>query len=144
MKMKKKKISRQIDNELTGGIRVMLEVGADLVGELSHLPDEDAIEAEIHRLWKLHCREVTKHFIEKFPGTRPELWWRHNTPGGAGRPIVRPSNGTTEDTIRFQEERRVADLRFLLQHKLLTKKEQALIVAEDRQRAELLAAGDEE
>lgn len=121
----RRKTPRQPDAVLTPGMCFVLETGSDLVGEFLHLILSEAqLERKLEELWRVHHREVLAHWIKKFPGTRPHLWWKYSTPCGAGRPVVRPANGTIEDQVRFHQERQVADLRFLIFHKLLTRAEE--------------------
>lgn len=136
----RRKTPRQPDVALTPGLRFVLEIGADMLGEFRELDLTEAqLEKKLEELWRVHHREVLAQWIKKNPGTRPALWWRYSTPTGAGRPIVRPANGSPEDARRFHEERTVADLRFLISHKLLTRGEEREILAQEKSRNKLLA-----
>jgi hypothetical protein len=113
--------------ELTPGIRTCLRMGCDMLGEFPGL-EEDEVEKKLDELWKVFGKQVATDYIKEFPGERPDLWWKHDAPG-AGRPIVRPKSGTTEDSVRFAKERKVADIAFLIRHKLLSRAEQSALEA---------------
>lgn len=114
-------LKANLQNKLTPGLRACLSLGADMTGEFPKLSEEQ-LEDYLRSLWPVHRKEVLAHWIERFPGTRPRLWWEMDAP--AGRPIIRPSNGTEEDCIREGRERQVAEIAFLLRHKLLSRAEQ--------------------
>jgi hypothetical protein len=104
------------------GIAVLL---LRMNGEVAGRKTVDELVADGPELWKRFREEALASCIERFPGTRPELWWKENGP----RPEV------PGDDAR---ERVIADLRFLRERKYISPEEDERVVTFWRRRGQQL------
>jgi hypothetical protein len=136
--------------KLTPAVRTILSTGIDFFGDLDDLMPFDRWglhkSRELHESpaamkflreqWRLHKFAVLEWHIAREPGTRPWAFFEFGD-APAPRPFVRPSSGTCEDSVRYHNERKIADIKFLIEHGLLSKAEEKAIVAEARDEATL-------
>ncbi len=117
--------------ELTQEIKSLFKFGyADTFGYFyqSVFTTEEEQAAEHDRLWKLFGKKYLPEYIKKFPGQRPDAWWRNDAPS-PGRPIVPPWDGISRP--HDYSDREHAGLKFLIQHHLLGKQEEEAIAARE-------------
>lgn len=123
---RRRRVQIRPGSALTAGVRLVLELGDDIVGEFDITGDE--LDQHLARLWKQHRKEVLAGFIVKFPGERPELWWEHDAP--EPRPPLGPfESGSFESYEKARHNRRIKEIAVLVRHGLLTREEQAALEA---------------
>ena len=141
---KRRKTPRQGGMMLTQEIRTCLEMGHDRLSGLFYGQklSEEEVEKRMDALWKIHGAAVTRRFIEQFPGQRPRLWWKHDSP--EPRPLLRPANGFAEAWAAARKQQRIEEQALLIRHDLLSVEEQAAIKKEATEEAALRASGPAE
>jgi hypothetical protein len=89
-------------------------------------PGGNPSERALRGWWKRHGVRVTRNYIARRPGRRPELWWKFSAP--AGRMVVPGKRRKSQQESAALQ--RVADLGFLFLHKLVSSEEEAALEAQ--------------
>ena len=123
MAKKELKLKPDKKSQLTPELRTILKFGEDLFGHFDDLGlSKKQLGEKIDELWKIHGEEVAAHFITKFPGQRPRLWWKHNSP--EARAVVDLGDGSGA------AEQKTKDLALLIRNGLLSPAEEKALEKE--------------